>query len=122
AETLPGGYRAYRRWVVEQLATVPEQCEFVVVHGPTGSGKSRFLAALARAGAQLIDLEALAAHRGSVLGGMPDEPQPSQKWFESQLLAELQKWKPGEPVFVEGEAKKIGEVEVPEALMARRRA
>jgi tRNA 2-selenouridine synthase len=122
ADTLPGGYRAYRRWVVEELSTVPEQREFVVVHGPTGSGKSRFLAALARAGAQVIDLERLAAHRGSVLGGMPGEPQPTQKWFESQLLAELENCKPGEPIFVEGESKKIGEIQVPEALMARMRA
>jgi tRNA 2-selenouridine synthase len=122
AETLPGGYRAYRRWVVEQLATLPAQFEFIVVHGPTGSGKSRFLAALARAGRQMIDLEALAAHRGSVLGGMPGEPQPSQKWFESQLLAELEKCRRDEPVFVEGESKKIGELQVPEALMARMRA
>src|SRR5207245_5029884 len=82
AETLPGGYRAYRRWVVETLTTLPAELNFTVVHGPTGSGKSRFLAALSRAGAQVLDLEALAAHRGSVLGGLPNEPQPTQKWFE----------------------------------------
>src|SRR5204863_10050440 len=98
------------------------QLEFIVVHGPTGSGKSRFLAALARTGAPVIDLERLAAHRGSVLGGMPGEPQPTQKWFESQLLAELQACQPGEPIFVEGESKKIGELQVPEALMAGVRA
>ena len=122
ADTMPGGYRAYRRWVVEELSTLPEQLEFIVVHGPTGSGKSRYLAALARAGAQVVDLERLAAHRGSVLGGMPGEPQPTQKWFESQLLAELQACQPGEPIFVEGESKKIGELQVPEALMGRMRA
>src|SRR3954465_8362020 len=92
ASTLEGGYRAYRRWVVESLATVPMEIEFVVVHGPTGSGKSRSLAALRKAGARVLDLEALAAHRGSVLGGLPGAPQPSQKWFESQLLAELGKF------------------------------
>jgi tRNA 2-selenouridine synthase len=122
AQTLEGGYRAYRRWVVDQLATVPTEMEFIVVHGPTGSGKSRFLAALGRAGAQVLDLEALAAHRGSVLGGLPGEPQPSQKWFESQLLAALEKSNRAPPVFVEGESKKIGEIQVPEALMARMRA
>ena len=78
--------------------------------------------AAARAGAQVLDLEALAAHRGSVLGGLPGEPQPSQKWFESQLLAELGKFDRTHPVFVEGESKKIGELQVPEALMARMRA
>ena len=122
AATLEGGYRAYRRWVVDELASIPAQLEFIVVHGPTGSGKSRFLAALARAGAQVLDLEALAAHRGSVLGGLPGEPQPSQKWFESQLLAALEKFDRSQPVFVEGESKKIGGIQVPEALMARMRA
>jgi tRNA 2-selenouridine synthase len=121
AETLPGGYRAYRRWVVEQLATLPTEFEFTVVHGPTGSGKSRFLAALARAGAQVLDLEGLAQHRGSVLGGLPGEPQPSQKWFESQLLAEMGKLDRAQPVFVEGESKKIGELQVPDALIGRMR-
>jgi tRNA 2-selenouridine synthase len=122
ADTLPGGYRAYRRWVVEELSTLPDELEFIVVHGPTGSGKSRYLAALERAGAQVIDLERLAAHRGSVLGGMPGERQPTQKWFESQVLAELRACRPGEPIYVEGESKKIGELQVPEALMGRMRA
>src|SRR3954471_5799144 len=122
ASTLEGGYRAYRRWVVEQLATVPLEMQLVVVHGPTGSGKSRFLAALRRADAQVLDLEGLAAHRGSVLGGLPGEPQPTQKWFESQLLAELEKFDRSRPVYVEGESKKIGEIQVPEALMARMRS
>ncbi|HUQ73288.1 MAG TPA: tRNA 2-selenouridine(34) synthase MnmH [Burkholderiales bacterium] len=122
AQTLPGGYRAYRRWVVDQLASVPLEFEFIVVHGPTGSGKSRLLGALARAGAQVLDLEALAAHRGSVLGGLPGAPQPTQKWFESQLLAALENFDRARPVFVEGESKKIGEIQVPEALMARMRA
>ena len=122
AETLPGGYRAYRRWVVETLTTLPAELNFTVVHGPTGSGKSRFLAALARAGAQVLDLEALAQHRGSVLGGLPNAPQPTQKGFESLLLAALEKLDRRAPVYVEGESKKIGEIQVPEALMARMRA
>ena len=122
ARTLEGGYRAYRRWVVDQLLSLPLEFDFVVVHGPTGSGKSRLLSALARAGAQVLDLEALAAHRGSVLGGLPNEPQPTQKWFESQLLERLQKLDRAQPVFVEGESKKIGQIQVPEALMARMRS
>jgi tRNA 2-selenouridine synthase len=122
AETLPGGYRAYRRWVVETLTALPAELDFTVVHGPTGSGKSRFLAALSRTGAQVLDLEALAAHRGSVLGGLPGAPQPTQKWFESLLLGELEKLDRRRPVYVEGESKKIGELQVPEALMARMRA
>ena len=122
AQTLPGGYRAYRRWVVARLEEIPETLQLRVVHGPTGSGKSRLLGALRRAGAQVLDLEALASHRGSVLGTLPERPQPSQKWFESQLLAALGRLERARPVFVEGESKKIGQVQVPEALMARMRA
>jgi tRNA 2-selenouridine synthase len=121
AETLPGGYRAYRRWVVAELETLPARFRFKVVHGPTGSGKSRLIAALARAGAQVLDLEDLAAHRGSVLGTLPDRPQPSQKWFESLLLNDLSGIDAERPVFVEGESKKIGQLQVPEALIAAMR-
>jgi tRNA 2-selenouridine synthase len=121
ANTLEGGYKAYRRWVIEQLDEVPTGFHFRVIHGPTGSGKSRFLQALKQAGAQVLDLEALAAHRGSVLGDLPDRPQPSQKMFESRLLAELATLDPAQPVFVEGESKKIGQVQVPEALIQRMR-
>ena len=122
AATLPGGYKAYRKWIVEELERIPGKIEFRVIHGPTGSGKSRLLGALARAGAQVLDLEELAAHRGSVLGGLPDRPQPTQKWFESQLLHHLNSFSPEKAVFVEGESKKIGELQVPEALMAGMRA
>jgi tRNA 2-selenouridine synthase len=122
AETLEGGYKAYRRWVVEQLQSIPPSLELVVIHGPTGSGKSRLLGALKRAGAQVLDLEDLAAHRGSVLGNLPDRPQPSQKMFESLLLKELQALRAERVAFVEGESKKIGELQVPDALMARMRA
>lgn len=122
AQTLSGGYKAYRRWVVKELEKKPFDFEYIVVHGPTGSGKSRLLAALRSAGAQVLDLEALAAHRGSVLGGLPDQPQPSQKMFESLLLQELSLLDTAGPVYVEGESKKIGQLQVPEALIARMRA
>jgi tRNA 2-selenouridine synthase len=122
AETLEGGYKAYRRWVVQQLEEVPETLQWHVVHGPTGSGKSRLLGALERAGAQVLDLEDLAAHRGSVLGNLPDRPQPSQKMFESLLLKEIAGLEPSRPVYVEGESKKIGQLQVPEALMSSMRA
>ena len=122
AETLEGGYKAYRRFVVSQLQSLPSRLEFIVVHGPTGSGKSRLLGALERAGAQVLDLEALAAHRGSVLGNLPGRPQPAQKMFESLLLEELSGLQAEKAVFVEGESKKIGELQVPGALMERMRA
>jgi tRNA 2-selenouridine synthase len=122
AETLEGGYKAYRRWVVGELETIPERLEFRVIHGSTGSGKSRLLGALQAEGAQVLDLETLAAHRGSVLGNLPDRGQPSQKMFESLLLSELALLEPSAPVFVEGESKKIGQLQVPEALIERMRA
>jgi tRNA 2-selenouridine synthase len=122
AATLEGGYKSYRRYVVERLAALPAALEFRVVHGVTGSGKSRLLRALADAGAQVLDLEDLAAHRGSVLGNLPERPQPSQKMFESRLLAQLERLDPARPVFAEGESRKIGQLQVPEALIARLRA
>jgi tRNA 2-selenouridine synthase len=122
AHALEGGYKAYRQWVVARLAEIPGTLRFRVVHGVTGSGKSRLLKALARAGAQALDLEDLAAHRGSVLGDLPDRPQPSQKMFESRLLEALAALDPARPVYVEGESKKIGQLQVPEALIQAMRA
>src|SRR4051812_40856343 len=122
ARTLEGGYRAYRRYVLDELENKPKSLDFHVIHGPTGSGKSRFLASLRRAGAQVLDLEELAAHRGSVLGNLPDRPQPPQKMFDSLLLKRLAAFDPSAPVFVEGESKKIGQLHVPDALIERMRA
>jgi tRNA 2-selenouridine synthase len=116
---LEGGYKAYRRQVVEDLAILPQRFDFQVVCGPTGSGKSRLLQALAQAGAQVLDLEQLALHRGSVLGNLPDAPQPAQKMFESQIHAQLQRFDPAQPVYVEAESKKIGQLRVPDALIER---
>jgi tRNA 2-selenouridine synthase len=117
AHTLQGGYRAYRRGVVEQLAVLPTRLRFRVVHGATGSGKSRLLRALVRAGAQVLDLEQLAAHRGSVLGELPGRPQPTQKAFESGLYGALAALDPARPVYVEGESRKIGQLQVPQTLI-----
>ncbi|MBS0338259.1 MAG: tRNA 2-selenouridine(34) synthase MnmH [Proteobacteria bacterium] len=122
AWSVEGGYKAYRHFIVDALSTLPLQFGFRVIHGTTGSGKSRLLRALGDAGAQVLDLEDLAAHRGSVLGNLPDRPQPSQKMFETLLWDALRKFDPAKPVFVEGESKKIGQLQVPEALMHAMRA
>jgi tRNA 2-selenouridine synthase len=122
AKTLEGGYKAYRRYVVDSLAALPARFTFRVIHGVTGSGKSRLLRALAAAGAQVLDLEDLAAHRGSVLGNLPERPQPSQKMFESLLLKALLNFNSSNAVFVEGESRKIGQLQVPAALIERMRA
>ena len=122
AKTLEGGYKAYRRYVVESLSALPRKFSFKVIHGVTGSGKSRLLRLLAAAGAQVLDLEDLAAHRGSVLGNLPERPQPSQKMFESLLLQSLGAMDPAKETYVEGESRKIGQLQVPEALIERMRA
>jgi tRNA 2-selenouridine synthase len=122
AKTLEGGYKAYRRYVVDALTALPGNFTFRVIHGVTGSGKSRVLRALRAAGAQVLDLEDLAAHRGSVLGTLPERPQPSQKMFESLLLKNLLDLDNSKEVYVEGESKKIGQLQVPEALIARMRS
>lgn len=119
---LEGGYKSWRRHVVAELAELPRHFSFRVVTGATGSGKSRLLEALAAQGAQVLDLEALAAHKGSVLGGLPDEAQPSQKMFESRLLAVLQGLTLERPVFVEAESRRIGQLQVPDALLETMRA
>ena len=122
AKALEGGYKAYRRYVVDALTVLPKNFTFRVIHGVTGSGKSRVLRALEAAGAQVLDLEDLAAHRGSVLGTLPDRPQPSQKMFESVLLQKLLSFDVQKEAYVEGESKKIGQLQIPEALIERMRA
>ena len=122
ARRLDGGYKAFRRQVVADLETIPQRFSFHVICGATGSGKSRLLEALAEAQAQVLDLEVLAAHRGSVLGGLPDEPQPSQKRFETKLWTALSQFDPARPVYVESESKKVGDLRVPDALIERMRA
>lgn len=115
-ERLEGGWKAYRRWVNGMLAEVPRRYRYRVLCGPTGCGKTRLLAALRETGAQVLDLEALANHRGSLIGAIPGEPQPSQKYFDSLLLRELLRFDPERPVWVEAESKRIGLVQLPDAL------
>jgi tRNA 2-selenouridine synthase len=143
ARRLDGGYRAFRRRVLEDLEALPPQLTWVVLHGPTGSGKTALLAALARQGAQVLDLEALARHRGSVLGGeellgrgarpvgvsapcaaepgaaagaLDDALQPGQKAFETALWQALRRFSIHQPVFVEAESRRIGRLSIPGAL------
>ena len=118
AMQLDGGYRSWRRHVAGELTTRPLAFDFVVICGLTGSGKSRLLAALAADGAQTLDLEGLAHHRGSLLGGLPNAPQPSQKAFESQLYCAMERLDPKRPVFVESESRRVGMLQLPDALLA----
>ena len=119
---LEGGYQAYRRAVVAALDELPAALQFRVICGPTGSGKSRLLQVLRAQGAQVLDLEALANHRGSVLGLVPGSPQPTQKQFDSRIWDALRRLDPARPVFVESESKKVGDLRVPAMLIERMRA
>lgn len=117
ARRLDGGYKTYRRSVLDALSTWPRRFDYVVLAGSTGSGKTRLLRALAQAGAQALDLERLAAHRGSLLGAISGEQQPSQKAFDTALLEALRGLTPERPVFIEAESRTIGRVTLPEALL-----
>jgi tRNA 2-selenouridine synthase len=119
ARQLDGGYKTYRRSVLDRLETLPAQFRYVVLTGHTGTGKTRLLEALAAEGAQALDLERLAAHRGSLLGALPQQPQPSQKRFETDLVATLSGFDRARPVFVEAESSRIGRISVPAALLER---
>lgn len=114
---LEGGYKAWRRQVVQDLETLPARHAWRVLCGRTGSGKSRLLQTLKAQGAQVLDLEALAEHRGSVLGLLPGRPQPSQKQFETRIWQTLRGFDPGRVVYVESESRKIGQLQVPQGLI-----
>lgn len=117
ARQLEGGYKAYRQQVLLELASLPSRFTFRVLCGMTGSGKTRLLQALAQCGEQVLDLEELAKHRGSLLGALPGVAQPSQKGFDSLLWQAFKQLDPARPVYVEAESKKIGLLQLPDALM-----
>ena len=117
AAQLEGGYRAYRREILAQLAEIPHGYHYRVVCGATGSAKSRLLQALHAAGAQVLDLEGLASHRGSVLGNLPETAQPTQKMFDSLLWDALRKLDRHRTVYVEAESRKIGQLQLADALL-----
>ncbi|MGH8857680.1 MAG: tRNA 2-selenouridine(34) synthase MnmH, partial [Polaromonas sp.] len=117
-----GGYKAFRAALVADLPQLAARYSYRVICGTTGSGKTRLLQALGAQGAQVLDLEALANHRSSVLGMIPGVPQPSQKAFDSRIWAALRGFDPARPVYIESESKKVGNVAVTEGLIAAMRA
>ncbi|RQU71231.1 tRNA 2-selenouridine(34) synthase MnmH [Burkholderia cenocepacia] len=117
ARQLDGGYKAYRRSVCATLDSLPTRFRYIALVGHTGCGKTRLLNALRDVGAQTLDLEALACHRGSLLGALPGKPQPTQKGFDSGLVETLGRFNPQWPVFVESESRRIGLVQLPIALI-----
>ncbi|MDO4681588.1 MAG: tRNA 2-selenouridine(34) synthase MnmH [Lautropia sp.] len=122
AQQLRGGYKAFRRYVVEQLPKLIPGLRLVVLCGQTGTAKTRILQALTRQGAQVLDLEGMARHKGSMLGAWPGCPQPSQKQFETNLYTVLQGFDLSRPVFTESESARIGLISLPLELVAHLRA
>ena len=119
---LAGGYQGFRAVVRSDLSQWPARFQFRVLAGRTGSGKTRLLQALAAQGAQVLDLEQLAAHRGSVLGSLPGQGQPTQKAFDNRLWQALRRLDASRPVYVESESKKIGRLQLPDALISHMHA
>lgn len=117
AEVLAGGYRTWRRLVKERVYDLPFPSPVVVIDGNTGTAKTELLAHLSRIGHQVIDLEALANHRGSLFGQRPGG-QPAQKAFEGALAVKIAGLDPARAVFVEAESSKIGDRVIPPALWA----
>ena len=115
AELLQGGYKSYRRLVVQALYNQAIDQRIILIDGNTGTAKTEILGELKKAGAQVIDLEGLAAHRGSLLGAMKGG-QPSQKSFESHLAMQIAKLDPTKPLFLEAESNKIGDILIPPSL------
>jgi tRNA 2-selenouridine synthase len=120
-ETLAGGWKTWRRLVVARVHEAAVPAPVVVLDGWTGSAKTELLGLLPAHGVQVLDLEGMANHRGSVFGGRAGG-QPSQKAFESRLALALEGLDPARPVVVEAESAKIGAVSLPPPLWAAMKA
>jgi tRNA 2-selenouridine synthase len=110
---LSGGYKAFRSWV---LLTFQQSRPITIVGGMTGTGKTEVLSQLAAEGEQVLDLEALASHRGSSYGSLGLPPQPSNEQFENLIALQWASFDPGRSVWIEAESKRIGTCRIPEAL------
>jgi tRNA 2-selenouridine synthase len=113
---IAGGYKTWRRHVTAALYDAEPEFRVVLLDGNTGSGKTEILGRLNAAGVQTLDLENLAAHRGSLFGAVAGRPQPGQKLFETRLLEALDRLDPATPILVEAESSKIGDLNVPPTL------
>jgi tRNA 2-selenouridine synthase len=110
---LTGGYKAYRNWVIAQFE---KAYDFKIVSGNTGSGKTYLLHSLENKGCQIVDLEGLANHKGSALGGINQPPQPSQEMFENLFAEQLAKKNIEMPILLEDESQRIGNINIPNII------
>lgn len=118
ADVIRGGYQTYRRLVTAELYDAPLPHQIVLLDGYTGTAKTALLPYLQDQGVQILDLEGLADHRGSLLGALPCG-QPSQKMFETRLAQAISKLDPNKPTIVEAESSKVGKINLPPALWSK---
>ena len=118
ASTLIGGYKAYRSFIREELG---KESNLIILGGKTGSGKSEILRVLAESGEQVLDLEAIAHHKGSAFGHIGQEQQPTSEQFENNLYEVWKTFDFSRPVWLEDESRAIGKVSIPEPLFVRMR-
>ena len=118
---IDGGYKAYRRHIVRSIDELVSKVSFRVLCGLTGCGKTKILKHLSSLGCQVINLEELASHCGSLLGANPNVTQPSQTLFESKIFFSLEKITPEKIVYVESESKKIGDRHIPNSIISNMR-
>lgn len=114
-QVLEGGYQAYRRLVVRAMYDQPVPHRFILLDGETGTAKTEVIGLLREAGAQVLDLEGIANHRGSLFGARTSD-QPSQKFFEGQIALSLAGLETNFPIFVEAESNRIGQLKIPPTL------
>lgn len=117
--TLAGGYKAFRRWALEALQ---QQQPVLILGGLTGSGKTAILHALRDMGEQILDLEALARHRGSSFGMLEMPPQPSTEQFENELAIQWSSFGPNKPIWIEDESRMIGTCKIPDSIFKQMRS
>lgn len=117
---LDGGYKRYRQYIIDKIPEMNENLDYIVLHGNTGTGKTRILKNLDELGMNVLDLEGAANHRGSVLGSVGLGNCNSQKQFESNIFHQIQSFR-GHRVFVEAESRKIGNVLIPQCIHEKMR-
>ena len=113
---LKGGYKEYRNQVINFLENIGPKLKITLISGKTGSAKTKILKSIENEGGQILDLEGLANHKGSLLGKIPDLIQPSQKFFESLIFNKIQNLNLKDKIYIEAESSKIGNIHIPKSI------